>query len=111
MGTREDPKRTIFGPAVIEMNPYCDHLSEYLGGRLNLPHAGLLRPPHETRNIETLVDRNDTVLVPEQRPVCIRNLIKENRPHREGSAPQDSGRKLSDTWFHRQYPYGRTNLQ
>src|SRR5580693_6810722 len=62
----------------IEVDAYRDHAGQKVKGRFDVDHAGLDAPWPEPVYIYALPHRNRAVLVPNQRPVLLRALVKEN---------------------------------
>ncbi len=116
MRSRGDQQRGVGLRHWIEMNPQSDHAGEDLERRSHVQRPMLPRPRSESLGFDPVPNRDDAVLMPSQRPVGSRRLVKEDRPDRPRAAVHGSRCNRADraVWlqvgaqsFHLEEPHAR----
>jgi hypothetical protein len=82
-------KRRILGVNVIEMDAQRDHAGEQVKWRLYVVHPTFDRPWPKASNILSFFDRDGSVLMPPEGPVCLRCFVEQDGADRTRKLAQD----------------------
>lgn len=93
MRPRYNEQRRILAAAVVKMRADRNHAGQNVERRLDMNESGLCGPWTETGNITSCAHGDGAILVPRNRPVDLRGLIEDNRPHGMGTLAQERRRK------------------
>lgn len=88
-------QRRIVGRYIVDVNPESHHPGQQFKRRRDVLHPPFYRPGAIVFSVDPLLYTNCSILMPCERPVCFRRLVKQDGPDRTASVAEKSCRNRS----------------